>query len=394
MTVELRPLGVACNIQCHYCYQNPQRDAGNLGHTYDIEEMKAAAERLGEPFSLFGGEPLLLPLPDLEALWSWGLEKYGRNSLQTNGTLISDNHIELFKRYKVGVGISVDGPDDCNDVRWHGTLTRTREATAKTLCSIERLCRERIYPSLIVTLHRCNAVRNKLPIMRSWFHHLDRLGVTSARLHVLEVEAPHIRDKYGLSTDENVEALLGFLELEESELKTLKFDIFRDMRNLLLGRDEAVSCVWKACDPYTTRAVRGIEGNGQSSNCGRTNKDGVDFAKADTEGFERYLALYQTPQHHGGCKDCRFFLMCKGQCPGTAIDRDWRNRTEYCEVWKRLYSHLESAMLQAGIEPISTRSDRKALEEFFVESWALGRNTSIVRALEHRNGASPSATAE
>jgi hypothetical protein len=27
---ELRPLGVACNIQCQYCYQNPQRDAGNL----------------------------------------------------------------------------------------------------------------------------------------------------------------------------------------------------------------------------------------------------------------------------------------------------------------------------------------------------------------------------
>ncbi len=28
MSVELRPLGVQCNIQCQYCYQNPQRDAG------------------------------------------------------------------------------------------------------------------------------------------------------------------------------------------------------------------------------------------------------------------------------------------------------------------------------------------------------------------------------
>ena len=80
--------------------------------------------------------------------------------------------------------------------------------------------------------------------------------------------------------------------------------------------------------------MQGIEGTDQRSNCGRTNKDGIDFVKSDREGFERYLALYYTPQEYGGCKDCRFFLMCKGQCPGTAIDRDWRNRTEHCEVWK------------------------------------------------------------
>ena len=42
MTVELRPLGVHCNIACQYCYQNPQRDAGNLGKRYDIETMKRA----------------------------------------------------------------------------------------------------------------------------------------------------------------------------------------------------------------------------------------------------------------------------------------------------------------------------------------------------------------
>jgi len=34
------------------------------------------------------------------------------------------------------------------------------------------------------------------------------------------------------------------------------------------------------------------------------------------------VALAATPHAHGGCRDCRFFLMCKGQCPGTAIDGD------------------------------------------------------------------------
>ena len=80
MTIELRPLGVACNLQCHYCYQNPQRDAdGRLPH-YDIEKMKEAAAREGQPFSVFGGEPLLVPVKDLESLWAFGFERFGRNS--------------------------------------------------------------------------------------------------------------------------------------------------------------------------------------------------------------------------------------------------------------------------------------------------------------------------
>ncbi|MGH7346433.1 MAG: radical SAM protein, partial [Candidatus Rokuibacteriota bacterium] len=136
------------------------------------------------------------------------------------------------------------------------------------------------------------------------------------------------------------------------------------------------------------RAVQGVEGNGQRSNCGRTNKDGIDFTKADGEGFERYLALYQTPQEHGGCKGCRFFLMCKGQCPGTAIDGDWRNRTEHCELWKQLYRQLEEEMLEAGRNPVSARPERKQVEQVFLESWAAGRNVNIASALRQLGGAS------
>ena len=68
MTIELRPLGVLCNIQCTYCYQNPQRDAGNIRKSYDLELMKSALEEQGGPFILFGGEPLLLPMKDLGTL--------------------------------------------------------------------------------------------------------------------------------------------------------------------------------------------------------------------------------------------------------------------------------------------------------------------------------------
>jgi uncharacterized protein len=380
MSVELRPLGVKCNIQCQYCYQNPQRDAGNVPRSYDLEKMMRGIERAGGPFSLFGGEALVVPEEDLEALFAWGLEKYGSNAIQTNGTLINDRHIHIFKKYRVQVGVSVDGPGELNDVRWAGSLKKTREATEKAHAAIERLCREGIVPSLIVTLHRNNATTDKLPIMHDWMRRLERLGIRSARLHLLEVDHESVREKYALSTQENLEAMLSFAALER-ELSTLRFDIFVDMRNLLLGQDRDATCVWGACDPYTTRAVQGVEGNGQTSNCGRTNKDGIDFTKSSSEGFERYLALYHTPQESGGCRDCRFFVMCKGQCPGTAIDNDWRNRTEHCEVWKGLYEWLEERIISEGSAPISLSPLRQQIERAFLGTWARGHNTTIASVL-------------
>lgn len=393
MSLEVRPFGVKCNIQCQYCYQNPQRDAGNVLHEYDLPKMMAGIERGGSgAFTLFGGEPLLMPERDLEELWAWGYERYGGNSVQTNGSLVNEQHIRMFRQYRVQVGISVDGPDALNDVRWAGTLDATREATARTHATVERLCREGMEPSLIVTLHRGNATGDKLPVMHTWFRQLQSIGVRYLRLHLLEVEHQAVREKYALSDEENLAAMLSFLRLER-ELTTLKIDVFDDMRSMLRGQDDSTTCVWNACDPYTTRAVQGLEGNGQRSNCGRTNKDGVDFVKADVEGFERYLSLYQTPQAVGGCQGCRFFLMCKGQCPGTAIDADWRNRTEHCGVWKGLFRHLEEEMLDAGEQPLSASPLRGQVEAMVVEEWLAGRFGSVRYALERAQAPATEAAA-
>jgi uncharacterized protein len=383
MTVELRPLGVACNIQCQYCYQHPQRDAGNVATSYDIARMKAALLAEGRPFSLFGGEPLLIPEADLEELWAWGLQHFGRNAVQTNGSLITDRHITLFKKYRVSVGISIDGPGALNDIRWAGSLAKTREATARTEGAIEKLCREGIPPGLVITLHRGNATSERLPTLHQWLHHLAQEGTRSARLHLLESENDEIRNRFSLSPKENTAALLSFYERPHS----IKFDLFRDVRALLVGHDQRTSCVWNACDTYATKAVHGVEGQGQRSNCGRTNKEGVDFVKADSQGFERYLALYHTPQSAGGCAGCRFFLACKGQCPGTAIDGDWRNRTEHCETWKALLSAIESALLKERHVPLSRTPLRAAIESRVIRSWERGQAITVSSVIEQLRNA-------
>lgn len=377
MGVELRPMGVKCNIACQYCYQHPQRDVEDASKEYDLDLMKEAILQEGTDFTLFGGEALMVPLEDLETLWSWGYTTFGKNSVQTNGSLITDEHIRLFKQYKVGVGVSIDGPGKLNDVRWAGTLERTRKLTQQSEDAIARLCEEGLKPSIIITLHRGNVgTAEKRAQMGSWIKSLDKMGVQSARLHLMEVESESIRAIYHLTEKENTETLLYFNKLEK-ELKNLRFDIFSEIESLLKGQDLNLSCVWKACDPYTTAAVRGVEGKGQRSNCGRTNKEGIDFVKAGLPSYVRYVSLYHTSQEHGGCKGCRFFAMCKGHCPGTSLEGDWRNRTEHCNVWKSLFELTEEKMTAAGKMPLSKHPILPYVENKLIEGWSNGVNASI-----------------
>ena len=353
MSIEYSPVDVACNIKCDYCYENPMRDAGNISSKANWPKAKELLSNFNYRFSLHGGEPLLAPLVHLEEVFQFGLEKYGTNGIQTNGTLITGEHIELFKRYNVNVGISIDGPGSCNSLRRAHDDDETAMATARTIDAIKTLAQEGLIPSIIVTVHKLNAsdiARRK--IMIEWFSWLESYGIKYLNLHMLETEKG--MENLALSEEENTEAFLHFYEFS----KTSKMHIipFADIRELLTVGKTGM-CIWNGCDPYTTTAVNGVSRSGQRSNCGRMNKEGVNWVKADTTTRERNLVLFHTPQEYGGCKDCRFFVFCKGNCPGTAIDGDWRNRTVHCATWFALFEAIEKEI----IEPIS--HDPRKLDE-------------------------------
>lgn len=394
MPVTVLPVGVSCNLQCGYCYEDPQRDASRLATRYDLDAIKEGVEgSSGGPFLLFGGEPLLMNKADLEDLWAWGFEKFGVNNLQTNGTLIDDDHIALFSRYNVRVSISIDGPGPLNDSRWHGTLERTRASTARTEAAIERLCRLGKPPGILVVLHRLNAGASALRQLVNWFRRLEELGVRSIGLHLLEADSEAARQEYSMSDEDNVNVLLALRALQR-ELPSVRFSLLADLESLLMGDDSKAKCIWSGCDPYTTKAVEGIGGHGESLGCGRVIKDGVAFQRASETGFERYLALYHTPQAAGGCQGCRFFLMCKGQCPGTALDADWRNRSEMCGTWKGVFTAIESDLVAAGRHPLSLDPARESIEREMVHRWERGERTTIVAAMRSAMARVPAGPAQ
>jgi uncharacterized protein len=352
MSIEYLPVGIACNLKCSYCYQEPMRQAGNINSPIDWSGARKTLEKHNHKFTVFGGEPLLAPISHLEEVWKFGLEKFQSNTLQTNGVLITDEHIRLFKNYKVSVGISVDGSKELNDARWMGDEQSTREATEQIHTNIKKLVAAGVVPSLIVTLHRKNASEEKLPSLIQWLKHLETIGIRHINFHILEVEKGE--GALALSQEENTLAFLSIYEFGKTT--KLQMQPFVDIYKLLTEESAQVSCIWNHCDPLTTAAVQGVNPDGSESNCGRTNKDGVNWVKADRPGLERYLILYNTPQEHGGCQDCRFFVFCKGQCPGTAMGGDWRNRTVDCQTWFALFTRIEYDIILSRRLPITRQS--------------------------------------
>lgn len=393
MSIEIRPGGVTCNLKCAYCYQNPYREAGNFNAGKpDLEAMKKTLKKAvksgyGNRFSVFGGEALVNPPELLEELWKFGLEELNQtsNGIQTNGALINDEWIRLFKKYNVHVGFSIDGPDELNDARWAGSLESTREQTEKSISNLKRVLAEGLSASLIVTLHRDNiGTDDRVERLKSWLKEIHEEGVKNIRIHVLEVDDDLSRRLYYVPFDRLVSVLLDLWKWSRTEIPELQIDIFTDILNEFEKADDnRATCLWRACDVYNTSSVYGVEGDGSTSNCGRVGKDGVPWIKADGTYHVRPIALYHTPPELGGCEGCEYFVYCKGNCPGTGLDRDWRNKSEYCGVWKTLFAVLEKALIDEGKTPLLTKEPqlRKAAEQELVKAWYRGENISLGQAV-------------
>ena len=124
-TVVFRPTN-NCNLSCSYCYDknnhflNENTIMNNATELFRREEnnilysLDKLFEGESNPRIIFhGGEPLLVHSSVLDEF----CDKISKNrnivmSIQTNGTLINEKVIDLFKKYNFKVGISLDGCDE------------------------------------------------------------------------------------------------------------------------------------------------------------------------------------------------------------------------------------------------------------------------------------------
>lgn len=411
MSIEILPVGVTCNLRCEYCYEEAGRKRTPTAKYHRKEVLEAAKQSKGF-WQLFGGEPLLLNLKDLEELLKLGHSQWGFTGLQTNGSLITPKHIDLFRKYNTQVGISLDGPDDLNDSRWAGTLEATRKATEKTHRGIDLVCELQRHadatggyhshgPTLIVTLHSGNCAEAVFPRFKQWIRDLDAKGVRFINFHWLEMD--YKAHKWYLDDKRLMECMKELHQLS-TELKQMTFLNFNEAKELLRGDTSHAMCVYAACDGWSTAAVQGIANDGSPGNCTRAIKDGIDWLPGEGFGYAapwqigdpfpstrahvRQLSLYNTPQEHGGCQGCPYFVVCTGYCPGTGLEfeegreGDWRLRSTHCDVLKEQFADMERKLRGVGEIPITQQPYLKKIEQAMIAVWSRGGYISLDHAVQ------------
>lgn len=126
--VMLKPVGASCNLRCKYCYYLEKANLYKHTPTRVLSEemLKQFTKEYIEAqtmsqvlFTWHGGETLMRPLSffrkavELQKKYAGG--RRIDNTIQTNGTLLTDEWCEFLHENNWLVGVSIDGPQEFHD---------------------------------------------------------------------------------------------------------------------------------------------------------------------------------------------------------------------------------------------------------------------------------------
>ena len=129
--IEVKPIGAACNLRCQYCYYLAKGGGHAAGPSLMTDEVlenyiRQVIDIHGRyaeiEFAWHGGEPTMCGIPFFERAMALQ-QKYGEgrhilNTLQTNGTLLTDDWCRFFRDdeifdYESGAFAYVYGAGEC-----------------------------------------------------------------------------------------------------------------------------------------------------------------------------------------------------------------------------------------------------------------------------------------
>ena len=242
---------------------------------------------------LHGGEPLYQDRKHIERGLQRGFEYDGRSAIQTNGYLIDDEIIGWFKKYKTGVGLSVDGPWPCNELRGFGTVKERKKQTLRVHRNLNRLVDAGGKPSVIAVIHKSNGTGDRIEIMKHWLLELHQKGI-QGRLNPCMSGNP----KIDLTQEET---LHFYSEMYDFMLENGidGFSPFKDIVNSL-SDGERVVCVFKDCDPFYTVSCTTVLKDGAVGVCIKNYMNDEKIYLRDNRSYDlRARLLEQTD-----CKGC------------------------------------------------------------------------------------------
>lgn len=387
--VMTKPVSSMCNLNCKYCYYlekaNLYRDedkAGRFTMSDDLLErfIESYIESQTTPEVLFcwhGGETLMRPLSFYKRVVELQ-RRYARgrridNTIQTNGTLLTDEWCEFFKENGWLVGVSIDGPQEFHDEYRRNKMGQP--SFRKVMQGIDLLKKHGVEWNALAVVNDYNAdyplefynffkeidchYIQFTPIVERIYNHTDGRHLAS-----LANKGDVPLADFSVSPEQWGEFLCTiFDEWVKGDVGKYFIQLFDSTLANWVGEQPSVCTMARTCGHAGV-----MEYNGDVYSC-----DHFVFPEYKLGNIRTHTLvemMYSDRQQKFGqakydslpsqCKNCEFLFACNGECPKNrfAFTANGEPGLNYlCAGYKRFFKHVAPYMefmkneLKAGRAP-------------------------------------------
>jgi uncharacterized protein len=345
-----------CNLNCTYCYEYNRGDETWRNRPVRItkEVVERLALRINEHAILHnisqfninahGGEPFLLTADGLEMFYSTLLARLDPElrinfGLQTNATLATEKIIDILNKYKVSVGVSMDGYDKANEFRVNHKGEDSFAAIHRGALLIKN--RAKFFSGFLCVIN----VNSDPAVVLDYFKSFNPPTIDLLQPFGNWSNLPH---------NETVGQLGSWLSrafhhyVSESGFDNIRIRILDDALKIVLGGKPSVDWFGNIEPDYFIVTTDGnYEGLDTLKVVGTTGRE-LNLSVFDTSIEEirqsdfiamRSLGIEQTSFE---CQRCHVFEWCGGGYLPTRFSKEnhFRNPSVYCDDLKFLFKML------------------------------------------------------
>ena len=358
MTLIWKPTD-SCNLACKYCYADARTDK----YITPVNDVKTGiskwADYIGKDGQLsiifHGGEPMVCGLPyykevigHVQGLCENGYKKI-ELSMQSNGTLLTEEAIDYFVQNKLSVGLSLDGTEEFNGKT--RTYLNGRNSYNRIVKTIKYMKEKKKRAGCIAIVSR-----NNIESLVEIYDHFKEIGLTGVTFNPIFIAGRAQENDYlAISTEEWNSKMIALFEYYwQNDRNNKEFDVepfSRIIEKMLTGK--ATLCYsQESCQ----KGFVGIDPKGNVYPCGRfCGDDAMKYGNMLSQSIEEILAqplrqdlLARWQKIEGDCKECYLDSVCYGGCMHNAysMDKDINQKDPLCEkpLFQHIYQRLETAL--------------------------------------------------
>ncbi len=367
-----KPVGSVCNLNCTYCYYLEKQKLfpdGPMRWTMSDKVLEAfvaqyiySSNTPGVLFTWHGGEPIMRGMDFFKNIIKFQ-QKYanGRkieNSLQTNGTTLTDEWCIFFKDHNFLIGISIDGPEHCHD--HYRKYSNGQPSFTKVMKGLELLKKHNVEFN---TLSVVNDYNSKFPLEVYLFlknigsHYMQFTPIvervdTDSQQNELSI-LPAGTGKAGKITDWTV----GPVYYGNFLIAIFNEWVRKDVGNYFVVTFDCILANWMRVPPplciYAEICGHAgvVEFNGDVYSCDHYvfpeyklgNIENKSLLTLMNSELQLKFGRDKKDKLPSNCRKCEFLDLCNGECPKNRIifTPEGEPGLNYlCEGFKMFYSHV------------------------------------------------------